>query len=58
MGSFAVFFVVFILLVLALAGLGLALAQGLIELHGGQILAVEKGPQTSEFQIAIPQAEG
>ena len=40
------------------AGLGLAIARAIIELHGGQILAVEKGPQTSEFQIAIPQAEG
>ncbi len=40
------------------AGLGLAIARAIIELHGGQILAVEKGAQTSEFQIAMPQADG
>ena len=38
------------------AGLGLAIARAIIELHGGQILAAEKGPQTSEFLIAIPRA--
>jgi len=37
------------------AGLGLAIARAIVELHGGQILAAEKGQQTSEFQIAVPQ---
>ncbi len=37
------------------AGLGLAIARAIIELHGGQILAAEKGEQTSEFLIAVPQ---
>lgn len=40
------------------AGLGLAIARAIIDLHRGQILAVEKGAQTSEFLIAIPQADG
>lgn len=38
------------------AGLGLAIARAIIELHGGQIVAAEKGEQKSEFLVAIPRA--
>jgi CheY-like chemotaxis protein len=38
-------------------GIGLALAKGLVELHGGSITAVSDGPgQGSEFRILLPKS--
>ncbi len=39
-------------------GLGMALARGLVELHGGQMTAVSEGPgRGSEFLVRIPIVE-
>jgi len=38
-------------------GLGLALAKGLVELHGGSIQARSEGPgRGSEFVVSLPLA--
>jgi signal transduction histidine kinase len=40
------------------AGLGLAIARWIVELHGGEIRAERRDPQGTRFVVTLPQAAG